>query len=75
MKNDRTVATVRKIYLGNTAFLLCLPLDFIRRSGIARGDEVVVSYTDTVLMVMPNPSKVKDKAIIKGEMNGNIRTH
>ena len=64
---SKATTTIRKVIKANTALEVVLPIDFCRKTGISKGDEVVVSYTDHFLVVMPNPDRMKD--IIKGETN------
>jgi hypothetical protein len=65
LKNDKTVTKVKRVIQANTALEIVLPVDFVRKTGLGKGDEVVVSYTDQVLTVIPNPNRMKD--ITKGE--------
>ena len=65
LKMKETVTKVRKIFYGHSSMLLCLPVDFVHKTGLVKGDEVVVSYTDQVLTLMPNPDRIMNS--IKGE--------
>ena len=65
MKNDKTVTKVKRVIQANTALEIVLPVDFVHKTGLGKGDEVVVSYTDQVLTVMPNPNRIVK--LIKGE--------
>lgn len=68
--DSKTVAKVRKVFLGNNALLVCLPVDFVRKTGLSKGDEVVVIYDNSMLTVMPSPSKLKE---LKEAKNGVYR--
>ena len=60
MRNDVTKARVQRIIKSGSAHLVNLPMGFIRKTGLGKGDDVVVAYDDSVLMVMPSPSKFKE---------------
>ena len=65
MSDCKTIVKVRKVFPGNNALLLCLPVDFTRKAGISKGDTVIVSYNDFILTVTPNPDRIAK--LIKGE--------
>ena len=65
MSDNKTITKVKKVMYGNKALLICLPVDFERRTGISKGDTVIVSYNDFILTVTPNPDRIVK--LIKGE--------
>ena len=69
MKDDKTITKVRRVVKSSNALEVVLPVDFIRKTGLAKGDEVVIAYTDQVLTVVPNPNRMME--ITKGEVKPN----
>ena len=43
----------KKIVEAGQGYLIYLPIDFVRASGIAKGDSVAVAYDENRLMVLP----------------------
>jgi len=60
----KTKAKVRKVVQCGTSLMVYLPTDFVRKSGLAKGDVVVVVYDDKTLTIL-NPN------VRKGEDNDN----
>lgn len=70
IKNMEAKAKVKKVVKAGTALLIYLPQDFVNRTGVQKGDEVVVFWNGTYLKVMPNLGNE-----VKEMQNGRNRTN
>ena len=60
MQNDVTTIKVRRVIKAGDYYLMSLPTDHIHKTGLGKGDEIIVSCDNSLLMVMPCPSKLKE---------------
>lgn len=52
MQNDVTTIKVSRVIKAGDYYLMSLPTDYIRKTGLGKGDEIIVSYDNSLLMVM-----------------------
>ena len=56
-----TKAKTRKVMKSGDALIISLPQEFVRRSGLKKGDVVAVAYDSLIVIVNPNPAKGAEK--------------
>ena len=55
-----TKTKTRRLIQSANSLLITLPVEYIRKTGLKKGDVVAVAYDSLMVIVNPNPAKGKE---------------